>query len=395
MKDYLISGLALLCLSACAQSEPPGEPVEEEIPQVTPPAIPSNATAMDRYAPLGVVDGDTRPLIQDETALDADPESKYADAIAYAEETGSYALLIWHNGALQLEQYFAPHTQDVRSEPASMHKSVLGLVTAKALSDGLIESVDAPVSTWLPEWEDDPRGEITLRQLLTMSAGLAPLSYEGGMDAPATRFANGVDDPIEVLLNLPFEDSDEAHFHYQNTVSQLLMLVIERALGEPYTGYLSREIWQPLGADDAYTYDFTPDGFPRGYASLLARPLDWLRLGLLIKDGGTFENEKIIPADTIEKMIAPSDLNPNYGWQIWRGAKFEAERYYNHEKSGFAALSSEPYLADDIVYFDGFGGQRVYISRSEDFVIVRLGDTQLEWDDSRLPNDVIRALRGE
>ena len=242
MKDYLISGLALLCLSACAQSEPPAEPVAEVTPAPPPPAIPSNATAMDRYSPLGVVEGNSRPLMQDESALISDPETRFTDAITYAEVTGSYALLIWQNGALQLEKYFDPYTSDIRSEPASMHKSVLGLVTAKALSDGRIESVDAPVSTWLPEWEDDSRGEITLRQLLTMSAGLAPLSYDGGMDAPATRFANGTDDPVEVLLNLPFEEYDEAHFHYQNTVSQLLMLVVERALGEPYTDYLSREI---------------------------------------------------------------------------------------------------------------------------------------------------------
>ena len=395
MKLHLISGLALLCLSACSQQAavtPPETPAKTDAPA---PAIPTNATAMDRYTPLKKVTGDPKPLPETATSEIDDPETVFSDAITYSEETKSYALLVWHKGALVLEKYFEPYTSDIRAEPASMHKSVLGLVVTKALSEGKIESVDAPVSTWLPEWKDDPRGDITLRQLLTMSAGLAPLSYEGGAAAPALRFANGEDDTETVLLNLPFEESAGPHFHYQNTVSQLLMLVTERALGEPYTDYLSREIWKPVGASDAYSYAFSEDGMSRGYASLLARPLDWLRLGLLIKNGGSYAGEEIIPSAYLEQMIAPSALNPNYGWQIWRGAEFQEVRYYTAEKSGFGALASEPYLTDDIIFFDGFGGQRVYISRKEDLVIVHLGDTDMKWDDARLPNSVIRALNAD
>lgn len=395
MKFHLISGAALICLSACAQDETPPAIEAEPPPEAAasePAAMPTNATIVETYFPRSRVEGAPVPLPENSDARLADAEVIFADAIAYAEETTSYALLIWHNGALQLETYFPPHTEEVRSEPASMHKSVLGLVTAKAIADGVIESADTQISTWLPEWEDDPRGEITLRQLLTMSAGLAPLTYEGGAASPAVRFASGEDDTVETLLSLPLEEASAPHFHYQNTVSQLLMLVVTRALGEPYQDYLSREIWQPIGAADAYTYDFNEEGFPRGYASLLARPLDWLRLGLLIKQDGVYDGEQIVPAAAIENMTAPSALNPNYGWQIWRGAQFEAERYYNFEGVGFAALSSEPYLTDDLIFFDGFGGQRVYISKAEDLVIVRLGDSQTGWDDSRLPNAVIRAL---
>ena len=115
----------------------------------------------------------------------------------------------------------------------------------------------------------------------------------------------------------------------------------------------------------------------------------------MIKQDGVYDGEQIVPAEAIENMTAPSTLNPNYGWQIWRGTEFEAERYYNFEGVGFAALSSEPYLSDDLIFFDGFGGQRVYISQSEDLVIVRLGDSQTGWDDSRLPNAVIRALHAQ
>ena len=45
-----------------------------------------------------------------------------------------------------------------------------------------------------------------------------------------------------------------------------------------------------------------------------------------------------------------------------------------------------------MVYFDGFGGQRVYVSNSADLVIVRTGDTRLDWDDSVLPNMILDIL---
>jgi hypothetical protein len=45
------------------------------------------------------------------------------------------------------------------------------------------------------------------------------------------------------------------------------------------------------------------------------------------------------------------------------------------------------------VYFDGAVARRVYISKRYGLVIVRLGDTDVTWDDSWLPNAVVSALQ--
>ena len=47
---------------------------------------------------------------------------------------------------------------------------------------------------------------------------------------------------------------------------------------------------------------------------------------------------------------------------------------------------------DDLIYFDGFGGQRVYVIPSEDLVIVRTGDVSMDWDDALLPNSIFRGI---
>jgi hypothetical protein len=48
---------------------------------------------------------------------------------------------------------------------------------------------------------------------------------------------------------------------------------------------------------------------------------------------------------------------------------------------------------DDLVYLDGFGGQRVYVSVSQQLVIVRTGRAQVDWDDALLPNTIIRGIK--
>lgn len=64
----------------------------------------------------------------------------------------------------------------------------------------------------------------------------------------------------------------------------------------------------------------------------------------------------------------------------------------NDEESEFAVTASEPFSAPDLAYFDGFGGQRVYINRGLDLVIVRTGNARMDWDDAKLPNLTISAL---
>jgi CubicO group peptidase (beta-lactamase class C family) len=66
-------------------------------------------------------------------------------------------------------------------------------------------------------------------------------------------------------------------------------------------------------------------------------------------------------------------------------------RRYNH-KSEVTAFQSEPFAAPDVRFFDGFGGQRVYIVPSLGLVIVRTGNLAMDWDDARLPNLVIRGI---
>ncbi|MEQ8514671.1 MAG: hypothetical protein RIC38_03615, partial [Chromatocurvus sp.] len=174
--------------------------------------------------------------------------------------------------------------------------------------------------------------------------------------------------------------------------SQLLLMILESATGMDYVDYASTRLWQPLDAADAYVWGYTGKSpMPRAHMSLLAPARDWLKIGLLLKNYGRYGETQVIPRDLVEEATTSSNANPNYGWQLWLGEVYEKARYYNEEKTGSSVPMSAPFDVDDMVYFDGFGGQRVYISRKEDLVIVRQGDMRPDWDEAALPNLVLKA----
>ncbi|MEM1090850.1 MAG: serine hydrolase [Pseudomonadota bacterium] len=339
--------------------------------------------------PQGTVTGALRVLPK---ASDRSAEALFEDALTYAREMQSYALLIWHRDSLLLEHYFPSFDAELRSESASMHKSVLALALAAAIDRGLIEGADVPAATFLTEWRNDPRRAVTLRHLLTMSSGLEPLSVEGGAESPRFKFFTDGESARATVLSRPLAREPGKHFSYSNADSQTLGLILERASGLKYEAFLSEYLWRPIGAADAFVWYNESDGFPRTYTALLARPRDWLRLGLLLKDRGRLFDEQLISETALAELLSPSAVQDGYGWQIWLGRNRIPTRYYNEEQQGLNVAQSEPFLSDDWFFMDGIGGQRVYVSRKEELVIVRVGEMRMDWDDAQLPNRVVRAL---
>lgn len=325
----------------------------------------------------------------------ADPERRTIStralgaAIAYVRPLNTQGLLVWQGGALQLEWYGAGADAASRASTASMMKPVMVLALGVALDRGLIRSLDEPVETWLPEWRGEPRGRITLRHLLEMTSGL---QKDGGASGGGRGAALMLGTRLEeTLLATPLVREPGTAFDYNTVDSGLLGLILQRASGRRYADWVSEALWRPLGAADAGAWLDRPGGLARAFCCLVATPRDWLRLGLLIKDGGVANGRRIVSASWIDQMTAASPRNPNFGFQIWRASPYTARRGYGSGAAP-AAPAAAPFLADDMVYFDGAVGQRVYISRSRDLVIVRTGSSAPSWDDSVLPNLIVSGL---
>jgi CubicO group peptidase (beta-lactamase class C family) len=344
--------------------------------------------------PVELVRGGKAPALANaEPGRESIAQDALSAAITYGEETGSHALLIWHDGALQLEHYYPGFGPGTRTPTQSMHKSVLALLFGTAVRDGYIGSVDDPVGRYLTEWAGDARGAITIRQLLQQASGIG---------YPKTDYLNPAGDYLQVMMGGDLEDTLLAQqaerlagdqFDYNNVNAGLLGIVLERAVRRPYAQYLSEALWQRIGAADAeVALDSEEHRTPRTFCCLDATARSWLLVGLLHLQAGAWQGDEVVPREWMDALAAPSPLNPNYGYLTWLGNRHERQRRYNH-KSEVTAFQSEPFAAPDVRFFDGFGGQRVYIVPSLGLVIVRTGSLAMDWDDARLPNLVIRGIR--
>ena len=312
-------------------------------------------------------------------------------AVAYGEETGSHALIIYRDDGIELEKYYPGYNADSISQTQSMHKSVLAILIGIAIEEGYIGSIDDPAALYLPEWSGDDRAKITIKHMLRQTSGIdfatVGINPLGGF----YQLMMGAD-VASAALNLPLAVEPGTQFDYNSAIPQNLGLIIQRATGDRYARYLSQALWQHIGAPDAFVVlDSDEKSMPRTSCCLDATARSWLHIGLLHLDEGRIGDRQVVPAQWISDIATPGDINPNYGYLTWLGSEHDQFRYYNR-KTSVRVFHSEPYVAEDVIYFDGFGGQRVYIIPSYRLVIVRTGDTSQSWDDAYLPNLVVRDL---
>jgi CubicO group peptidase (beta-lactamase class C family) len=339
------------------------------------------------------VSGGVLMEIQTATAQERNiSEDALLKAEAYGADTRSHALIVYHDGAIQLERYYPGYGRDTRSPTQSMHKSVLAMLVGIAIRDGFIASVDDPAARYLGEWASDARARITIRQMLQQASGIAFPTV--GLNPLGGFFQLTLGGNITpVALDQPLELPPATRFDYNSVNPQNLGLIIERATGQRYAEYLSRALWREIGTPDAFVVlDSDERRTARVFCCLNATARSWLHLGLLHLDAGRINGRQVVPQEWMRDMVTPSPRNPNYGYLTWLGNEYQEHRHYNR-RTATSVYQSEPYAAPDVRFFDGFGGQRVYAVPSLGLVIVRTGAIVTDWDDAYLPNLIIRGIR--
>lgn len=310
-----------------------------------------------------------------------------AAAEAYATKTNSVALLVYHKGALRYEKYWPGFDRDTITDPFSAHKTVMGLLIGAAIADGVIKSIDEPAATYIPEWANDARSKIRIRDLLQMSSGLETPRF-GTWTGLRVTLGSELE---ETVLSLQSVKPPGTDFQYSNASSQLLGIILQRASGKRYAEYLSDRLWSRLGVETAHVWLDREGGMARTFCCLYTNARSWLKVGRFIVDQGRIGADQVVPADWIAAMATPAPTNPNYGLQLWIGSPAGTERKYNDKT--VKAFHSEPFAVDDLIYIDGFGGQRVYMVPSKELIIVRTGEARFDWDDAIIPNAILRGIR--
>jgi len=291
-------------------------------------------------------------------------------AAAYAGEHASRALIVTRHDHIVYERYWQGTGFDTLADAQSFTPLLAALATGVAISHRRIGWPDQPIGAFITEWRQDPRGAITVRDLLQSSSGLA---------RSATRDSGT--DLVTASLGEPLAGTPGITRLEQPADAQLLALVLERASGERYAAYLSRALWRRIGAGDAWLRLDRPAGAAHADCCLLARQGDWIRIGQLLLGDGNYRGDEVIRPGWVRLMRTPSRGDPRYGAYLRLGSP--------------ATPGREPYAARDLFAVQGEGGNRLWLVPSLQIAILRTAPAgqDADWDDSRIPNLIIRGAR--
>jgi CubicO group peptidase (beta-lactamase class C family) len=314
-------------------------------------------------------------------------------AAAWADEHNSAALLVLHRGVVQLERYWRDIGPDSLFTGRAMTRSLIPPLVAIAMQEGAIQTLDDPVGVYLAAWRDDPRGQITLRELLQNLSGLENLLLSGDPDPASKNTQIALSSDFHgAALAFDLENTPGEFFALSNANAQLLGAVLESATGEAYEDYLNSRLWAPLGAGVSQLYMDRPGGMPAVYCCYRATPRDWLRYGAALAADGRVADRQLWPAGWVKEMTAGSDIYANYGYQIWVGNPPTANRPYN-QSIARGAPHGPPIEVDEVFFLEGGGYRTMYVMPEQELVILRLGYAHPDWQTSTIPNLVLAGLK--
>ncbi len=360
-------------------------------------SLPRNPYELEPYFywPVGVVRGEPGDFLPaaapGRASIDA---AAIADAVAWAGARKSHALIVVHRGVVQIEQYWGPRGQpDVLTNGRALTRSVTHMLLGIAVGDGRL-TLDDALSRLIPEWRDDPRGRITVRQIAQNVSGL-----EVAPQMPVTQVAGNKDlcliycgDVVRAALNYPLVQTPGTRFEMAQQNFQLVGLLAERATGVPLPELLSERIFRKIGASDAALQLDRPGGTARIMCCMRATPRDWARLGMLILQDGRWNGEQVLPAGWVATMATPSSRNPNYGLGLWLGSPYQPARTYFEGRSDSGVPQRAPFAAPDVWMMEGGGFRTIWVVPSRELMIMRLGEHVDDWDHAFLVNTAIRGI---
>ena len=262
-----------------------------------------------------------------------------ADFMEHQRTTG---LLVLKNGEIVAEHYRYGRKDDARFLSFSMAKSVTSLLLGKALSLGLIASLDDPAEKYAKEFAGSPYGATTIRQLLRMSSGLTFSELYDGKDdlsrlSRAAAGAPGAGKPMDVLKSITDRHSPSGEkFVYASSETDVLGRVLAAAAGKNMSELTTEWLWKPMGAEHDAFWRVSVDGQEQANGGFNASLRDWARLGQLLANNGRAVDRvtgqpgalQVVPLDYLLDATDPARQPPafkprkatpyfGYGYQFW------------------------------------------------------------------------------
>ena len=229
----------------------------------------------------------------------------------------------------------APMPEDTIFDMASMTKPIAtGTSIMRLVEQGRV-SLDAPVATYLPEFDTKDKKAVTIRHLMTHTSGMPP--YVDGKPRKAMIEKDGFPCPAAIrqyIREMPLSTEPGKTVVYSCLNAILCEEIIREVSGKPLDEFSAEQVFKPLGMGDTgfcpgpalrarcelttrEDYGTGPGGFLQGQvhdplaamqggvsgnAGLFSTTADLARFGQMLLNGGELDGARILKKETIADM---------------------------------------------------------------------------------------------
>jgi CubicO group peptidase (beta-lactamase class C family) len=277
-----------------------------------------------------------------------------------------HSFMFLRHGKVIAEGWWNPYKPELRHTLYSTSKSFTSTAVGFAVTEKLMTVHDKVISFFpdqLPDTVSPFLAEMTVSDLLTMSAGQAP--------DPTWAIRNSDSGWITAFLATPVLKKPGSVFLYNSMATFMLSAIVQKVSGEKIIDYLKPRLFDPLGIE-GMDWEVSPDGINTGGWGLRVKTEDMAKFGQLYLQKGEWNGNQVIPSAWVEEATTfkidqdpgasqakrdSSDWLQGYCYQFWRCRHnaFRADGAYGQfiivmpEKDAVIAITCEsPDMQDEI-----------------------------------------------
>lgn len=223
---------------------------------------------------------------------------------------------------------------------------------------------------------DDRKRKLTIRHLLTMTAGFdwnENLSYSDPRN-DCTQMESSFD-WIKFVIDKPMAVEPGQSFNYNSGASQLLSYIFRKATGKDIEEYASLYLFSHLGIKQ-YFWKRIPTGLADTEGGLYLAATDLAKIYYLYLKNGNWNGKQLVTAEWVKASVTPAitvGRTVKYGYKWWL---YE----YGNDNQKYAWAGS------------GFGGQWPIIIPEYDIVAVFTGWNIIGGNPSLRATEAIKRL---
>ncbi|MCX7549951.1 serine hydrolase domain-containing protein [Xanthomarina sp. F2636L] len=276
---------------------------------------------------------------------------------SYMNNNNVQGVIVIQDDTIKLEKYAPGINKETLWTSFSVAKSVSSMLVGVALKEGAIESIDDPLKKYITDLNGYDYGEVSVRQLLTMTSGIEwnedYVDHNSDVAQMYLQPCNGTESHILTYMKpLEFAHQPGSTWNYSTGETDLVGILVQKATGKSLAEYLSEKIWKPLGMEHcAYWLADECSNLNIGGSGLSASLRDFARLGSLMLQQGKLGDDQIISEewlkDATSVLYKTNEEGDGYGYLWWRS-----------NNGSYAAV--------------GIFGQMIYVDPSKNLVIAQM-----------------------